>query len=126
MGTPKTAIAGKIEVNSGAQGDVTRWRVEEFADNQVFVSSSTSGWAETAEGARHWTATLDILMDAGAFLGAPLVPGTLLTTLELFTDAVNSKTGSARIDRVSGPEVDIGGSGMIGVTVECTGHGPLA
>lgn len=125
MGTPKTAMAGKVEINSGAQGDVTAWSLEETADNKTFVSSSTGGWAQTAEGAKRWTGTLTILLDAAAFLAAPLVPGTLLTKLDLFTDASNHRYGQARVDSVSGPEVDIDGSGMIAQTVNVTGHGPL-
>lgn len=125
MGTPITAMAGKIETDAGVVGDVTAWSVEETADNKSFVSSSTGGWAQTAEGARRWTGTLTILLDAGAFLAAPLIPGTLIPTLKLYTTAGNFKSGSARVDSVSGPEVDIDGSGMISQTVNVIGHGAL-
>lgn len=125
MGDPVSSYQGKAEANSGAIAHVTRWNVEETADNKTYVSSSTSGWAETVEGAKRWVGTLDLLLDAGAFLSAPLVPGTKLTKLELFVNDANSRFGAARIDSVSGPEVDIDGSGLVGCTVAVTGHGAL-
>jgi len=125
MADPVSSFQGKAEANSAAIVHVTRWNVEETADNKSFVSSSTSGWAETVEGAKRWTGTLDLLLEAGAFLSAPLVPGTKLTKLELFVNDANSRYGAARVDSVSGPEVDIDGSGLVGCTVTVTGHGAL-
>ena len=125
MGTPITAIAGKVEINSVERADIIKWDVEETADNKVFVSSSTNGWAETAEGAKSWKGTIQILLDGGAFLVAPLVVGTKLTKLDLFTTGAVSRYGAARVDRITGIEADIGGSGLIAATVECTGHGAL-
>lgn len=128
MGTPVTAITGKVEVNSAPLADITKWGLEETADNKTYVSSSTAGWTKTAEGAKSWKATLEILLDAGKFLTAPLVIGTLLTKVELWTSetpSTESRYGAARVDRITGLEADIGGSGLLKATVEVTGDGAL-
>ena len=127
MADPVSAITGKVELNSAAIAHIIRWNMEQVADNKTYVSSSTNGWAETVEGAKRWTATMDLLLEAGAFLTA-LVVGTLYNKIEFFTSispSSESKYGKARVDSISGPEADIDGSGLVGCTVTVTGHGAL-
>jgi len=124
-----TAKNGIVKFNSGAsQAGILKWGLEESADNQTYVSSSTGGWAETAEGAKRWNGTIDILLEGGAFPHeqlAALAVGTLLDNVELSVDGSHSRHGAARIDSIGGIEADIEGSGMVKATITVTGHGPL-
>ena len=125
-----TAKNGLVKFNSGAsQAGVLKWGLEITADNKVYVSSSTNGWAESAEGAKHWTATIDLLFEGGEFPEtqlAALVPGTLLTDLELSVDGSHKKNGAARIDTIGGIEADIENSGLVKATITVTGNGALS
>jgi hypothetical protein len=124
-----TAKDGQVIFNSGSsQAGILRWTLEETAANKTYVSSSTSGWAESAEGAKSWTATIDILFEGGDFPKdqlAALDVGTLLTDVELSVDGTHSRHGPARIDSIGGIEVDIDGSGLVKATITVTGHGAL-
>lgn len=126
-----TAKNGHVKFNSGAsQAGVLKWVLTEFsADNKEYVSSSTNGWSETAEGAKKWAATIDILLEEGVFPDealAALVPGTLLDDIELSVDGSHSKHGAARIKSIDGIEADIEGSGLVKATIAVQGHGALA
>ena len=118
-----TGKDGKVTVGGSEIAQIRSFRIEESADNQTYVTSSTGGWAATAEGARHWTASIDLLLEDGAALSA-LVVGDKYT-FEFYKDATHKLTGDARVNTITGPEVDIEGSGLIGLTVEVTGDGPL-
>lgn len=121
-----TAKAGEVAVNAGADlVGVLRWNLNEEADNKTYVSSNSAGWAKTAEGAKRWSGSMDLLLEDGVFRVAPLVPGTLLTSIELKVDGSHSRQGAARIDRVGDIEVDIDGSGLVKCTVDFTGDGAL-
>jgi len=124
-----TAKNGMVKFNSGSsQAGILKWTLEETADNQTYVSSSTNGWAETAEGAKRWTATIDILFESSNFPKnqlAALDVGTLLDDVELCVDGSHSRHGSARIDSIGGIEADIEGSGIVKATISVTGHGAL-
>lgn len=124
-----TAKNGLVKFNAGAsQAGILKWTLEESADNKTYVSSSTNGWAETAEGAKRWTSTMDILFEGGEFPKTQLAAldvGTLLTSVELSVDGTHSRSGSARIDSIGGIEVDVDGSGLVKATISVTGHGQL-
>lgn len=124
-----TAKNGLIKFNSGAsQAGILKWGLEEVAANKTYVSSSTSGWTESAEGAKSWTATIDLLFEGGVFPKSQLAAldvGTLLTDVELSVDGTHMRHGAARIDSIGGIEADIDGSGIVKATISVTGHGPL-
>lgn len=125
----KTAKNGLVKFNAGAsQAGVLKWTLEMTAANKTYVSSSTNGWAESAEGAKSWTATIDLLFEDGQFPDdqlAALEVGTLLTDIELSVDGTNKKNGQARIDTIGGIEVDIDGSGLVKATISVTGNGAI-
>lgn len=124
-----TAKNGLVKFNSGAsQAGILKWSLDEVAANKTYVSSSTNGWAEVAEGAKSWTAAIDIMFEGGDFPGdqlGALVAGTLLSDLELSVDGSHKRNGAARIDSIGGIECDIDGSGLVKATISVTGNGPL-
>ena len=101
--------------------DVRTWSVDQTADNQRYVSSSTAGQAKRETGNKDWTSTISIYLQDGATTdfnegekGSLILTSTTGTTW----------TGDAICDSVA-PDVDIEAGAIISATCVFSADGAL-
>ena len=126
-GVPLTGINGNVQlVAQGGSlatiGSVRKWSVNRRAENQKYATNSTAGFKKTAKGIRDWDGSVDMYFDDGDINHIGANEGDLIDIL-LQTATSRTLTGMARIDSIEGIEGDIEGSGLVGATLNFSGHG---
>lgn len=114
--------------------NILNWSLDRQADNQTYVSSSTSGAQDAAPGLRSWNVTIEVLLEDGDFDNSTQSLDTLgvgtVVELELYIDGEGSSgdkyfSGQARVNTIEG-EVDIESSSLVSATISLFGQGALA
>lgn len=125
MADAYSGILGDVSLGGTPVAHVRRFTINEYADNQQYASSDTSGYKETAEGQRGWDGNMDVYSDDAVALAGGIVPGAKLACV--FTTYTGmTLTGNLRVNTVENRECDVEGSGMAGMTVTFSGIGDLA
>jgi hypothetical protein len=121
-------VGGSCTLNGGAAlANLIKWSVDISENGPKYVTSSTAGWSRTTVGSKEWTGQLVLGLDAGAFPGAPVIIGTLLTaiTFGIVAGKTMSSALGARIKKIGGIEANLDGSNIVAITVDVDGEGEI-
>ena len=125
---PVNGIDGSITFGGNAIAQIQKFTINQRADNQVYATSSTGGFKETAEGNRSWDAVIDILMPNAELepdASGAIEEGDIGAVVFTLTTG-KTLTGNCIVDEIGDFEVDIEGSGMVGCSLRVTGIGDLS
>lgn len=103
---------------------VGNWKITTAANVSKFATNSSGGWKRAVAGAKEWSGSWDQKIDDGNAM--PVKEGDSVD-VQLHIDGSDGQyySGTAVVESIDGPEVDINDGAEIGYTVNFQGDGTL-